>query len=94
MSRAGQRRERDVMAVKIRSLLVSGPLLVPLSSGVYVRLSPGGTTEELADVEVTNNAKVDELRDQRLIEVEPVAADAPGAAPEQSPGPRSTGDGR
>jgi hypothetical protein len=58
------------MAVRIRSLLVSGPLLVPLSSGGTLRLSPGQVTDELPDVEVANNAKVDLLRAQRLIDVE------------------------
>lgn len=60
------------MTVKIRSLLVTGPLQVPLSSGGTLRLSPGQVTEELADVEVTNNAKVDKLQAQRLIDVEKV----------------------
>jgi hypothetical protein len=58
------------MAVRIRSLLVSGPLLVPLSGGGTLRLSPGEVTDELPDVEVANNAKVDLLRAQRQIDVE------------------------
>ena len=73
------------MVVRIRSLLTSGPLVVPLSSGASVRLSPGSATDALADVEVANNAKVDKLRDRRLIEV--VADDASGPTPEEAPEP-------
>jgi hypothetical protein len=64
------------MAVRIRSLLVSGPLVVPLSGGGSARLSPGEATDELPDVEVMNNPKVDKLRQRRLIDVEPVAEEA------------------
>jgi hypothetical protein len=73
------------MAVRIRSLLVSGPLVVPLSSGVSVRLSPGAATDELADVEVANNAKIDELQELRLIDLELVAEESPEQAPEPVP---------
>ena len=68
------------MAVRIRSLLVSGPIIVPLSTGRNVRLSPGQSSAELHDVEVANNAKVDKLRRQGVIEVETVdeAEDAAG----------------
>jgi hypothetical protein len=72
------------MAVRIRSLLVSGPLVVPLSGGGSVRLSPGEATGELPDVEVTNNAKVDKLRERRLIDVEPVAEKPPEPAEESA----------
>ena len=65
------------MAVRIRNLLVSGPLVVPLSSGGSVRLSPGEVTGELADVEVANNPKVDKLLERRLIDVEPAGDEAP-----------------
>jgi len=69
------------MAVRIRSLLVSGPLMVPLSSGGSVYLSPGEVTGELPDVDVMNNAKVDKLRTRRLIDVEQV--DETPAEPEE-----------
>lgn len=62
------------MTVRIRSLLVSGPLLVPLSSGTTVRLSPGQVTDELADAEITNNAKIEKLRAQQVIDVEQTEA--------------------
>jgi hypothetical protein len=80
------------MAVTIRSLLASGPLLVPLTGGGWVRLGPGEVTDELADVEVTNNGKIDKLRRRRLIEVKPVVEEAPveegpvEEAPGTSPG--------
>jgi hypothetical protein len=81
------------MAVRIRSLLVSGPLMVPLSGGGSVRLSPGEVTGELPDVEVMDNAKVDKLRERRLIHVEQVDGDqdqAEGEPPE--PDPESAAD--
>ena len=62
------------MTVRIRSLLIAGPLQVPLSGGGTLRLSPGQVTEELDDVEVVNNAKIDKLQAQQLIDVERVAA--------------------
>jgi hypothetical protein len=74
------------MAVRIRSLAVSGPLHVPLTSGVTVRLSPGEVTDELDDVEVASNAMIDKLRDRRLIDVEPVSDEAEEGAED--------GDGR
>jgi len=67
------------MAVRIRSLITSGPVLVPLSTGATVRLSPGQVTDDLPDVEVANNAKVEKLRRQGLIGVETVVQ--PGAEP-------------
>jgi hypothetical protein len=65
------------MAVKIRSLVTSGPVLVPLSTGRTIRLSPGQLSDEMPDVEVANNAKVEKLQRESLIAV--VAADAPEA---------------
>lgn len=67
------------MAVRIRSLLVSGPIVVPLSTGRNVRLSPGQSSAHLHDVEVTGNAKVDKLRRQGAIEVESVDESEEGA---------------
>lgn len=58
------------MAVKIKSLRTSGPIMVPLTTGTTLRLSPGQVSPELADVEVADNAKVDKLRQQGVIEVE------------------------
>lgn len=70
------------MAVRIRSLLTSGPIMVPLSTGQHVRLSPGERSDELHDVEVAGNAKVDKLRRHGLVEVETVdtGSEAPAAA--------------
>ena len=65
------------MSVRIRSLAASGPVWVPLSSGMTVRLSPGQISGLLPDVAVANNAKVDKLRRQGLIDV--TAAAEPGA---------------
>ena len=46
---------------------------------------PAALTDELADVEVTNNAKIDKLRRRRLIEVKPVVEEAPGTSPGDEP---------
>ena len=59
----------DDMAVRIRSLVTSGPVLVPLSSGTTLRLSPGQVSDDLPDVEVANNAKVGKLQRQGMIDV-------------------------
>ena len=63
------------MAIRIKSLLVSGPVVVPLNSGATVRLSPGGTSGELADVEVADSQKVAKLAGRGVIAVETVEAD-------------------
>lgn len=57
------------MVVRIKSLQVAGPLLVPLNSGGTMRLSPGQVSAELPDVETADNAKVDKLVRRRAIEV-------------------------
>ncbi|SRR6266704_1680188 len=58
------------MPVKIKSLLISRPIVVPLTTGATLRLSPGETSAELPDVEIKNNAKVDKLQAQGAIEIE------------------------
>jgi hypothetical protein len=86
------------MPVTIASLVASGPVLVPLSTGTTVRLSPGEVSDELPDVEVANNAKVEKLRRQGLIAVlDPESGtDAPAAEEpaEQQDGPRAAGRSR
>ncbi|WP_284750268.1 hypothetical protein [Amycolatopsis sp. RTGN1] len=75
------------MAVRIRSLLVSGPILVPLSTGRTVRLSPGQESDEVHDVEVAGSDKVEKLRRRGLIHLESVDdAAEPAREPER---PRS-----
>jgi hypothetical protein len=68
------------MAIKIRSLLASGPVWVPLTTGGSVRLSPGQTSAELPDVAMAGNAQADKLRQLGVIDVETVDAAAPPAA--------------
>jgi hypothetical protein len=58
------------MPVKIKSLLISRPIVVPLTTGTTLRLSPGETSAELPDVEITNNPKVDKLQAQGAIGIE------------------------
>ncbi|MEU9671672.1 hypothetical protein AB0J81_12445 [Streptomyces bobili] len=60
------------MIVRITSLLVSGPVTVPLVSGQTVRLSPGEASAELPEVEVSGSAKVAKLSERGLITVEPI----------------------
>ena len=57
------------MVVRIRSLLAAGPVHVPLNSGGTVRLSPGGLSAELPELEVTGNERVAKLLGRRAIEV-------------------------
>lgn len=71
------------MAIRIKSLLVSGPVVIPLNSGATVRLSPGQTSDELADVEVADSAKVAKLAGRGVIAVETDGAD--GAETEAEP---------
>jgi hypothetical protein len=66
------------MAVRVRSLLTSRPIVVPLGSGSTLRLSPGQTSDEIPDVEVQNNPKVEKLKDQGVIVVESAAKPKPG----------------
>lgn len=47
----------------------SRPLLVPLTNGKALRLSPGGSSHGLPDREAENNPKVDKLRRQGLLDV-------------------------
>ena len=68
------------MAIKIRSLLTSGPVWVPLTTGSSVRLSPGQTSAELPDVAMAGNAKADQLRQLGVIDVETVAEEPTTAA--------------
>jgi hypothetical protein len=68
------------MGIKIKSLLASGPVVVPLNTGATVRLSPGQATQELPDVEVADNAKVEKLRRLGLIDVETIGRKAAATA--------------
>ncbi|MFG2937609.1 hypothetical protein [Streptomyces sp. NPDC048282] len=75
------------MSVRIRSLLASGPIMVPLNSGRSVRLSPGRWSAELRDTEVADNAYLDKLHRRGDIEVAesreaPEAPEAPDAREE------------
>jgi hypothetical protein len=50
--------------------LTDRPVLLVLSSGDALRLSPGQSSPVLAEVEVTNNPKVDKLVAQRVIAID------------------------
>jgi hypothetical protein len=57
------------MAVRITSLVSSGPLWISLTSGAKLRLEPGETSEEHPDVEVRDNPSVASLVGRGLIDV-------------------------
>ncbi|MEV6871443.1 hypothetical protein [Amycolatopsis sp. NPDC051128] len=72
------------MPVRIRSLLVTGPVVIPLNTGRNVRLSPGESSAELHDVEVADNVKVDKLVSQGVIAVDETTEESAPAAPSRS----------
>jgi hypothetical protein len=57
------------MPLMITSLLVNGPLMIPLTGGASVRLEPGATSDPLPEADVLNNAKIEKLVAQGVIEV-------------------------
>ena len=59
------------MRAKITNL-ASRVVFVSLNSGSTLRLSPGTSSEELADVEIKSNPKIEKLQKLRLIGVEEV----------------------
>jgi hypothetical protein len=63
------------MSVRIKNL-TPRPLQVELTSGSSLRLSPGQSSPELHEVEISNNAKIDKLQVQHLIAIE--ILEAPG----------------
>lgn len=54
------------MPCKIENLTLR-PVLLSLTSGQTLRLSPRATSSELWDVEVKNNPKIQKLQEQRVI---------------------------
>jgi hypothetical protein len=71
---------------------MSGPVLVPLSSGTTMRLSPGQVSGEMPDVEVADNAKVDKLRRHGLIDIETTETDESEEAAESTEQPEAQGE--
>jgi hypothetical protein len=74
------------MPVTFVNRSASRPLLIPLTNGKSLRLSPGGSSEKLPDREAENNPKVDKLRRQGLLDVltEPRPSSRKKDAPETS----------
>jgi hypothetical protein len=72
------------MPLRIKNLLTSRPVVVPLNTGAALRLSPGQLSDELPDVEAKDNARVDRLRQQGVIEV--VGAEEEDGQPEAEAG--------
>lgn len=74
------------MPVTFVNRSTSHPLLIPLTNGQTLRLSPGGSSGRLPDREAENNPKVDKLRRQGLLDVltEPRPSSRKKEAPETS----------
>jgi hypothetical protein len=74
------------MPVTFVNRSASRPLLIPLTNGKALRLSPGGSSGKLPDREAESNPKVDKLRRQGLLDVikEPASSGRKKEAPETS----------
>ncbi len=55
--------------------LTTRPVLLALTSGATLRLSPGEISAKLEDVDVQNNPKINKLREQRVIAVHRLEAE-------------------
>jgi len=56
--------------------LTDRPVLLTLTTGEALRLSPGDSSPVLADVEIANNPKVEKLASQRVVAIEATRAAA------------------
>ncbi len=74
------------MPVSITNMLPR-PVLLPLSSGEWLRLEPGETSHEIPDVEVKNNPKLNKLQAQRAIGIQAQQSRAAPPAPPAVGGP-------
>jgi hypothetical protein len=63
------------MPVAIKNL-TARPIFVALNSGTNLRLSAGEVADQVPDVELKSNSKIDKLISQRAIAVEPQAEKA------------------
>lgn len=64
------------MFVEIKNLS-NRPVLMRLNSGQSVHLSPGATSAEVADAEISNNAKITKLQSRHLIVLSPLKNKGP-----------------
>ncbi len=71
------------MPIKITNL-ASTAAFVPLNSGPTLRLSPGETSEELADVEIKSNSHVEKLQKLHLIAVELLTHQSSSSSPKEA----------
>ena len=62
--------------------LTGRPVTLNLNSGMALHLPPGQISEQILEVEVESNAKVEKLREQRVIAVRPIDEPAPAIPPE------------
>jgi hypothetical protein len=77
------------MPVEIRNLTLR-PVLMRLNSGASLHLSPGMTSEAIAEGEISRNEKVQKLQDKRVIALIEVKGRVPKATPPKGEGKSST----
>jgi hypothetical protein len=71
------------MPTKITNL-AARIVFVSLNSGTTLRLSPTTTSDEIADVEIQDNAKVEKLQKLRLIAVEQITDQPLSSKPKET----------
>ncbi|MBV7328186.1 hypothetical protein KFU94_07975 [Chloroflexi bacterium TSY] len=64
------------MSIKIQNV-TNRPVLLRLNSGRTLHLDPRGTSSEIRNVEVKNNAKVQKLQERRIIALHEVKEKKP-----------------
>jgi len=79
------------MPIKIKNL-TSRPLLISLSSGTTLRLSPGQTSGKLQEADIRNNPKIDKLHEQQMIEVTQTGHSKAEAAPTKGENTETTAE--
>jgi hypothetical protein len=79
------------MTIRIKSLLSSGPLWVPLTSGTELRLAPGQVSQEMPGTEVQENQAVDSLVGRGMIEILSGPEAGGGRAKRAETAPKTTG---
>ncbi len=71
------------MPVEIKNL-TSRPVLMRLNSGTSLHLSPGATSSEIVDHEVSNNEKVIKLQGRHIIALQAAKKKTPANTPNKT----------
>ena len=61
------------MLLTVTSVLITGPLVIPLSGGGSLRLAPGQTSDPLPEAEVAGSPAIEKLAARGAIAVRPAA---------------------